>query len=294
MASATHLYTLADGRHLAYCEYGDSDGRVIFYAHGSPGSRLEGEMYQQKAAEYGFRLIATDRPGFGQSAFKPGRTLLDYPRDIAELADALGIERFGVMGHSGGGAHTAVCGCAIPDRLLFNMPLAGYTNFAQMPGAAQLLGTRADQMSVGLSQKHPRLFKLFFDMMAFSARHLPATYYKEVAKAGSEADRQIMEDPQFKAHLMADQKEAMAQGGGGAAHDAVIHYQDWGCRLEEIKGKVIIFHGDEDRFVPLQFGQHLAENIPDCDLHILPGQGHLFPWNHQDLIFETAVALLNS
>ena len=286
----TKLHTLADGRILAYCEYGDPHGRPLFYAHGSPGSRYEGGMFAQKAAEYGFRFIATDRPGFGQSTFKPDRTFLDYPQDISELADALGIDKFGVIGYSGGGAHTAVCGYAIPERLLFNMPLAGYTNFAELPGAGEMLHTKADQLSVGLSQKHPRLFRLFFDMMAFTARKMPNTYFKEVANAGNETDRQVAEDPAFKAHLIVDQQEAMAQGGAGPTWDAKIHYLDWGFKLQEIQGKVIIFHGTEDYFAPFEFGQHLSENIPDCALHVLEGMGHFFVWDHQDLIFETAVA----
>lgn len=290
----TKLHTLSDGRILAYCEYGDPQGRVLFYAHGSPGSRFEGAMFAQKAAEYGFRFIATDRPGFGQSTFNPERTFLDYPQDISELADALGIDKFGVMGHSGGGAHTAVCGYAIPERLLFNLPLAGYTNFAELPGAGDMLHTKADQLSVGLSQKHPHLFRFFFDMMAFSAKRMPNTYFKEVAKAGNETDRKIAADPEFKAHLIADQQEAMQQGGKGPTWDAKIHYLDWGFRLQEIQAKVIVFHGTEDYFSPFQFGQHLAENIPNCELHVLQGQGHFFVWDHQDLIFKTAVALCNS
>ena len=121
---------------------------------------------------------------------------------------------------------------------------------------------------------------------------MPNLYYNEVAKAGNEADRKISEDPDFKAHLIADQQEAMVQGGKGVTVDAAIHYVDWGFRLKEIPGRVIIFHGTEDYFVPLKFGEHLAENIPNAELHLLEGQGHLFPWDHQDLIFRTAVAEL--
>ena len=56
MAGDTHKLRLRDGRDLAYCEFGAADGHPVFYAHGSPGSRLEGAMYHEKAVEYGFRL----------------------------------------------------------------------------------------------------------------------------------------------------------------------------------------------------------------------------------------------
>jgi pimeloyl-ACP methyl ester carboxylesterase len=101
----THRHILNDGRTLACCEYGDPTGDPIFYAHGGPSSRLEALIFDKTARQYGFRLIATDRPGMGLSTFKPGRVLLDYPRDIGELTDTLEIDRFGVMGWSGGGAH---------------------------------------------------------------------------------------------------------------------------------------------------------------------------------------------
>ncbi len=258
---------------------------------GGPGSRLEGQMYEKKAAEYGFRLIATDRQGMGQSTFKSERVLLDYPQDLADLADALGIGKFGVMGHSGGGAHTTVCGYALPDRITFNMPSAGYTNFAELPGAADLLRTKADRMSVGLSKKHPRLF---FDLMALNVKYLPESYYKAVASAGNETDKKITEDPEFKKHLIADQKEALIQDGRGVTVDAAVHYVDWGFRLKDISGKVHVFHGTEDNFVPVKYAEHLAENIPNCEIHRLEGQSHLFPWDHQELIFKTALAEISS
>ena len=292
MAGDTHKLRLRDGRDLAYCEFGAADGHPVFYAHGSPGSRLEGAMYDEKAAEYGFRLIATDRPGFGRSTLKPGRRLLDYPDDIVELADYLELERFGVIGHSGGGAHTTVCGYAIPDRLSFNMSIAGYSNFGEFPEAVALLNTKADRMSVGLSSKHPRLFASLFGLMALSVKYAPNAYYKAVSKAGNETDREICSDPAFKALLIADQREAMVQGGEGVAIDAAIHYLDWGFRLQDIAGKVIVLHGSDDRIVSPRFAQHLAENIPNCDFNMLDGLGHLFPWDNQDLIFQTAAAEL--
>lgn len=284
----TEYHTLSDGRTLAYCKYGDRRGTPVFYAHGGPGSRLEGMIFHDSAVKHGFCLIATDRPGMGRSTFKPNRQLLDYPKDIRELAEAMGIEEFGVMGWSGGGAHTVVCGYALSKRLLFNIALGGYTNFGELPDAADMLNTKADRISVRLSQKFPRLFQLFFDLMAFGVRYFPTAYYNAVVKALNDTDREIMADPAFKTHFIADQKEAFIQGSRGVTVDAAVHYVDWGLHLSEIPSKLHVFHGTEDKLVPVAFGKHLAENVPDCEFHLLDKQGHLFPVNHQDLIFETA------
>jgi len=174
------------------------------------------------------------------------------------------------------------------ERLLFNISLAGYTNFSELPGAAGMLNTKADQISVGLSQKYPRLFQLFFDLMALSVRYFPKSYLNTTAKALNDSDRAIMSSSTFIAHFIDDQQEAFTQGSRGVTVDAAVHYVDWGFRLKEIPGKVHIFHGTEDHLVPVAFGKHLAENIPKCELHLLEKQGHLFPVSRQDLIFETA------
>src|SRR5665648_252024 len=280
-ATETEYLLLTDGRRLAYCQYGDLQGVPLFYAHGGPGSRLEGAIFHDQAAKYGLRLIATDRPGMGQSTYKPDRKLLDYPHDISELADKLGFEKFGVMGWSSGGAYSVVCAYEIAERLLFNISLCGYTNFVELPGAAEMLETKVDRISVGLSRRFPRLFQTFFDLFSFGVKHFPEAFYKETARALSKSDQEIMADPNFKKHFIADQKEAFTPGSKGSALDAVEQYKDWGFRLEEISAKVHVFHGSEDKLVPFAFGQHLAENIPDSEFHILEGQGHLFPFNHQ-------------
>ena len=147
-AIETEYLILANGRRLAYCQYGDPQGVPLFYAHGGPGSRLEGAMFHDQAARFGLRLIATDRPGMGQSSYQHNRSLIDYPHDISELADKLGFEKFGVIGWSSGGAYTVVCAYEITERLLFNISLCGYTNFAELPGAAELLETQVDRISV--------------------------------------------------------------------------------------------------------------------------------------------------
>ena len=71
-----------------------------------------------------------------------------------------------------------------------------------------------------------------------------------------------------------------AHGGPGSRIEGQMYDKkaaEYGFRLKDIPGKVHVFHGTEDTFVPLKYADHLAENIPDCELHWLEGQGHLFP-----------------
>jgi len=83
---------LKDGRMLGYIDLGKSDGKPLFHFNGFPGSRLEVTILADRAIEKNIRVIGIDRPGMGLSDFKKNRTLLDWPDDVVELADALGID----------------------------------------------------------------------------------------------------------------------------------------------------------------------------------------------------------
>ncbi len=94
---------LADGRTLGFDDVGDPDGPVVLYLHGFGSSRVVRHPDDHVPGELGFRMIAVDRPGIGLSTGAPGRRLLDWPRDVQQLVDRLGIDRFAVLGWSGGG-----------------------------------------------------------------------------------------------------------------------------------------------------------------------------------------------
>src|SRR5580698_3576315 len=110
---------LRDGRTLAYAEFGDPQGAPIIYCHGTPSSRAEGELTIRGscAGQLGLRVIIPDRPGMGGSDFLPNRRVVDWPSDVLELTDALHIERFAVLGSSGGAPYALVCAALIPERV---------------------------------------------------------------------------------------------------------------------------------------------------------------------------------
>ena len=107
--------TLSDGRTLAFGSFGDPSGDPLLFFHGTPGSHFEGELLHEASAARGVRLIAPDRPGIGRSTPQPGRTLLGWADDVAELAEALGLVRLRLIGYSGGGPFALACGCRLAD-----------------------------------------------------------------------------------------------------------------------------------------------------------------------------------
>ena len=109
--------TLPDGRQLAWAEFGTAAGSPVLYCHGFPGSRLEAAFADGTAKHAGVRLIAADRPGVGLSDRLPGRSVLGWVDDIRALGDHLDIERFHVVGVSGGAPYALACAFALPDRI---------------------------------------------------------------------------------------------------------------------------------------------------------------------------------
>jgi len=116
---ATQLIQMNSGKRIAYCEYGDPNGKPVLFFHGTPGSRYDPAHCQQAALKYGYRIIAPDRPGIGRSDYVPRRNLLDWPQTGLEIGEQLGFKQFGVIGVSGGSAYALAYAFAIPEKLDF-------------------------------------------------------------------------------------------------------------------------------------------------------------------------------
>lgn len=94
---SSSTFTLNDGRKLGYAQYGDLNGKPIFFFHGTPGSRIDGAFLHDKASKAGARIICIDRPGIGWSSPNPEGKVLDHVRDVERLAEFLGLEEYAVL-----------------------------------------------------------------------------------------------------------------------------------------------------------------------------------------------------
>ena len=273
---------LCDGRTLGYAEYGDPAGKPVFFFHGFPGSRLEAAMGHDAAAKHGGRLICIDRPGFGLSDFKPGRTLLDWPEDVTDLAAALGIDRFGVAGVSGGGPYVAACAYAMPQRLTGAYIISGVGPF-DAPGATDGM-SRQNKILFSLGRHAPWLGGLVIRVMARAAKNPSGKFMDQMAKSMPEPDRAILRQPKIRAIFLDDVREAFRQGARGGIHELRVYSRPWGFRLEDITAPVHLWQGTADRNVAPPMGRYQASAIPDCKATFYEGEGHLLIVTHIDEI----------
>jgi pimeloyl-ACP methyl ester carboxylesterase len=271
---------LPDGRAIGYAEYGAPDGQACFYFHGHPGSRLEAKFAESAAAAAGVRLIALDRPGYGRSDFVEGRTILDWPDDVAQVADAQGIAQFLVVGGSGGGPYALACAYAMPDRVVRVGVISGVGPH-NVKGIAE--GMRwQNRVGFRWGARWPALARMLMRSMERGIHERPERTVDALVNAMSPADAAVARRPEVRGLLGDIVAEAFRQGSAGAAWDVVLLGRPWGFSLREIRPTVYLWQGEADVLVPPGMGRYQAEQIPDCRARFLPGEGHLLVIDHID------------
>lgn len=263
---------LADGRTLACLELGDPHGAPVLYFHGFPGSRLEAGLAAATAGRRGLRLLAVDRPGFGESTFCAGRTVGAWAADVAELADQLGLQRFAVLGVSGGGPYALACAARIPARLSGAAVLGGLGPLATKSVTADMVPL--NRLALALATHTPPLARVIVESAARWIRHHPHAYLRWVAAGQPAVDQAALADPAFRDILAASAAEAVRQGGHGPAWELTLIARPWDFELGDVPVPVAIWQGLADAIVPPPMAWYLAATLPHGEPHYLADEGH--------------------
>jgi pimeloyl-ACP methyl ester carboxylesterase len=245
-----------DGRTLHAYDTGSGD-LVVLWHHGTPNV---GAPPRPLFTE-GIRWISYDRPGYGGSTPAPGRDIASAAADAAAVADALGVERFAVMGHSGGGCHALACAALLGDRATGVVAAAALAPYGA-PGLDWFAG-----------------------MAASGVASLRAALAGREAKERHEASGDEY-DPEFTpadGDALAGEwgwfgevvGPAVAGGPGPLIDDDLAYVAPWGFDPARIGVPVLVLHGDADRVVPSAHGEWLARAIPGAELRIACGDGHI-------------------
>jgi pimeloyl-ACP methyl ester carboxylesterase len=285
----TEVFILPDGRRLAYAVYGDPAGHPTFYFHGFPGSRVEATLAADVATRARVRLIAIDRPGMGGSDFQAGRRLLDWPADVVRLADHLRLQRFSVVGVSGGAPYAAVCARALAGRA---DAVALVSGVAPLEDRAMLDGMlRKNALLVRVAQRAPHLLRNLL-RPAVLLRVLPRGAIRALAAVLDEADRRVLRRGEVVATLAASLTVSLRQGTRGHAHELLILSQPWGFSLGEVQVPVAVWHGGRDPVVPPSHFRWYVQQLPGCRQELLPQEGHFsLVIDHTAAIFARLQAL---
>lgn len=218
-------------------------------------------MLHKAAERAGVRVLAIDRPGVGLSSFASGRRLLDWPDDVSALADQLGVDRFSVVGFSGGGPFALACACKIPGRLAGCGIVSGPTE----PGVLAFLVSRV-MPHLLMPLAHRR----------FHDRSQAQRSLVRLARRWPAADRTSLDRAQVREALAASLVEAFRQGTKGSVQDAKLLGAPWGFSPEDIAfPQLRLWHGELDQQISAAQARVNVARLPRCEATYFPNDAHV-------------------
>jgi pimeloyl-ACP methyl ester carboxylesterase len=267
--------TLSDGRRLGFAEYGPATGKPILWFHGTPGARRQVPALARVAAvQRNVRLIALERPGVGFSTPHMYGTILDWARDVEEYASRVEVERFALIGLSGGGPYVLACAAWMPQRVVGGAVLGGVAPSRgedATPGG--VVGLAARVAPVLNLLREPIAHGLWLGAQAI--RPFASQAFDLYMRTSPEGDKRIFSDPQMKAMLLDDLLRGSQSQLRAPIYDLVLFTRPWGFSVRDIVVPIQFWHGDSDNIVPLSHGTHLASLLGGSELSVRPGESHL-------------------
>lgn len=281
--------TTPDGRTLAYVVRGPEDGMPVIVSHGTPGSRFvrqpDDALYERQKV----RAVAYDRPGYGLSDRKRGRSVADAAADIAAIADKLGFERYAVVGGSGGAPHALACGALLGERVtrvgaLVTPAPSDDESFDFFEGLADL---NVKEFNAALEGE--AAIEAFLEPYVDGIRADPDAVIEQVLTELPEIDRERASRPGARAIMKASFVEAVRQGQGGWVDDDLAFAKPWGFRLEDVHAETRVWQGELDVLTPRPHGEYVAARLPNARFEVLEGGGHFID-EEWSLIFDWLTA----
>ena len=280
---SSRIHRLADGRHIGYAEYGEPDGLPAIALHGTPGSRYMFALTDAAARARRLRIIAPERPGYGLSDRHHFGNLRQAAGDVEALADALGLDRFALIGVSGGGPHAVAATHLLKERVL-RLGLIGPVGLVAECDQGQMSSLHHFIFSYLAPSQHAAatFFEGFRTMLAWT----PGLAFHILMQRVTDADREVLRRPEVRANLQAATAEGLRGGSYGAVQDLRLYCGSWGLPISEIDTPALVWQGSADTIVPSAAAYHLAGLLPCCQLEVIEGAGHYWIFGQFERVLD--------
>jgi len=248
--------------------FGDPDGIPLIYFHGLPSSGDEGALLHETALLQAVKVLAPDRPGFGQSPPQPGRSLMSTAQAVAQALQDRGERRYAVAGCSGGGPYALALAAAAPDAVRFAAPIAGMYPFRSWRDLAGMHWN--NRLVFYLARTRPQWIRPLFNISLTRIRRDSRKAYYDSLKLLPAEDAGFFSLPEVAEVMQRAMENSMQQGCEAAMVETQLFARDWQIDLARIRCPVIGWHGQQDSAVPLAMAQGFfndAKKIaPQCQL----------------------------
>jgi pimeloyl-ACP methyl ester carboxylesterase len=266
--------TVGDGRVLEVALAGPPDGMPLFVHHGTPGAAEMFDPLVEIGAERGLRHVTYSRPGYGGSGRHPMRTVADCIPDVVAIADALRYDRFYSIGGSGGGPHSIACAALLPERVIAAASIASPAPL-DADGFDWTAGMGEENIAeLAASQSSDDEFEAYLEREAQSLVGTSAEQIVTVlGDVVSEVDRRALSGA-LGEFIVRETNHALAGGMWGWFDDDRAILGNWGFEPGNHHAPFAVWHGGQDRFVPIAHGEWLAARL-GAEAHLRPNDGHL-------------------
>jgi pimeloyl-ACP methyl ester carboxylesterase len=268
--------TLRGGRTLGFREYGDPDGAPVVNCHGGTLCGLDVAPFSEDARDLGLRLVSPDRPGLVASTAVPGRTTADWADDVEELADALELDRFGVLGWSMGGQYALACAARLGVRVTKTVVIAGALPLDDDATFVEL--NAMDRRFTLRARDNPRTARHALALVGAVARHAPRSWCRGAAKESVPEEAALLTGPTGR--VIAEAAAVALRGGEGMAEEYRAWVRPWGFALDTITTPVVYWQGDQDALIPPTWADELARRTPGAAVHAVEGASHFVGYTH--------------
>jgi pimeloyl-ACP methyl ester carboxylesterase len=278
--TSDHTLSLADGRRVAWAEWGDPQGEPVLFLHRNPGSRLL-DPDSTATASAGVRLITIDRPGYGRTDPIADPTRAAVASDVAAVVGDIGVDDVALIGWSGGGVFALEAAAALGRRL-------HSLSLACTPAPDEEIPWVPDEFRGLMAQASSD------PAQALASITSACAFYSENPETAVEsdpgpADAEVRAQAGIADALRTMMREGARQGALGMATDIVAASRGEPLPLAEIQAPVRLWYGDADWVGP-EHGRWYADRFANAQLQIVPGAGHLLPLMNWRAILVTAIA----
>jgi pimeloyl-ACP methyl ester carboxylesterase len=287
------IVRMRTGRALEVREYGDPGGRPIVFFHGLIGSHHQASYVSEQARARGLRVVAPNRPGVGDSEFVARSSALDAVDDVEDLADALGIGAFSVIGISGGTPYALATLRRLGPRVRTVTVLSGMGP-ARLSGSLRGMGRRR-RMFFELGSRSPGLARRAFQQAGGRWRADPPRFLRALVRTWSASDRNMFErEDVFNLFLKDLQQVFDAPAAAEGLAQELRFYRRYGFAIETLPADrpVTIWQGLDDNIVPPAMAWSLARALPNAEAHLVPG-GHFVAIDVAERVIDRLVRQLD-